>query len=119
MTAPVADSRLVLVDGVLVEAAGSADSGAAVVIGLSPDAADEDELVGGLGRKVADHAQGLTDTIRTFCGSVQNSISDLACTEITVEFGVALKAGVDIPYLVTGTSEATVKVIAKWTTPNS
>lgn len=119
MTAPDPGSRFVLADGVLVEAAGHVDRGGLVVAGLGSGVADEDELVGGLDRKITGLGEGLTGTIRTFCESVQNSISGLECAEVAVEFGVAVKAGIDIPYLVTGAGEATVKVTAKWTKPKS
>ena len=109
--------RLVLADGVHVEVVGdpvpSALIGAGNASGVVPVA--EDELVGGLDRKVAALSDGLAGTIKTFCESVQDSVSDLGCAEVTVEFGVAIKAGVEIPYLATGAGEATVKVTAKWT----
>jgi Trypsin-co-occurring domain 1 len=117
MKVPDAGSRLVLTDGVLVEAAGDLAPGTLVVAGKAsgPARAGEDELVGGLDRKIAALSDGLTGTIRTFCESVQDSVANLSCAEVTVEFGVAIKAGVEIPYLATGAGEATVKVTAKWT----
>lgn len=121
MEVPEVGPRLVLADGVLIEAAGDLVPGTLVVGGRAPGPAPagEDELVGGLDRKIGALSEGLTGTIRTFCESVQDSVANLSCAELTVEFGVAIKAGVEIPYLATGAGEATVKVTAKWTAQKS
>lgn len=73
----------------------------------------EDELVGGLAKRLESSLPKLEETIDQFCKLLRNSLKSLNADEVSAEFGIAIHAGSALPF-VTGGGEALVKVQAKW-----
>ena len=98
-------------DGVYVEVLGTVEDG-----GPSADtASDEDIRVGGVRDRIDAASVRLSDTVFRFCSSIQESLGTLNFSEVSIEFGVGVTAGLAIPFVTSGSTEGTVKVTAKWT----
>jgi hypothetical protein len=106
-------AKLVLADGVYIEVRGTGERASSLGI----EALNEDDLAGGLADKVGAASTRLASTILQFGRSLQDSVQQLECAEVTVEFGVGIKAEIAIPYVTSNASEGSVKVVMKWTPP--